>query len=457
LNVRLKQKNNSMNSVLCSSSLLGIICAQALLAQTAVLDTNTYRWPTELDTTFNAVTLSNFPSQLGYQTSGKIILYDGTGVRRFNSNGTPDETFHMPVLDPAPDFYTDAMLKILSDDRMLITGPFKRVNGAHRPAFARLNADGSLDTAFAPTVDFPTHYSVLLPQVDGRTVVGGEWGLRRLDDKGNIDASFDPQLNGNMVAAAAKADGKLIVATYSESARQWHLLRINPDGSVDESFNPPERYSVQSITRLLVARDGKIVVGGVLKDALSPNRSLRMFRILDDNSVDAGFDVSGLDREFDSPLNPAVPVLEFSDGKLLIAGDNLDGPFYQRINANGSLDLSFGILFGGRTFLKQPDDKLLLTVRGTNELFLSRVIGGSGRPLIVRSITRRLNREVNLSVNVVTPSVAEYIIEASSDLKHWKEIQSVSTEDGTAILDVTDQEPRATVIPRRFYRIRAPF
>lgn len=61
------------------------------------------------------------------------------------------------------------------DGKIIIGGTSLTVAGATRNRIARLNADGTLDTSFNPSVSAPV-YSVVL-SADGRIIVGGAFGL----------------------------------------------------------------------------------------------------------------------------------------------------------------------------------------------------------------------------------------------------------------------------------------
>ncbi|RZK29929.1 MAG: hypothetical protein EOO63_07955, partial [Hymenobacter sp.] len=87
------------------------------------------------------------------------------------------------------------------DGKILVAGNIDSYNGTTRGGILRLNADGSLDTSFAPTgsgIDYDILAMVLQP--DGKILIGGQFTtyngascryLTRLNANGTRDASFN--------------------------------------------------------------------------------------------------------------------------------------------------------------------------------------------------------------------------------------------------------------------------
>ena len=86
---------------------------------------------------------------------------------------------------------------------------------------------------------------------------------------------FDPNVDGNVYVLATQADGKLLVAGQFTSLRPGvgasairnNLARLNPDGSVDATFDPNANGPIRA---LVLQPDGRIVIGGDFT-ALQPN------------------------------------------------------------------------------------------------------------------------------------------------------------------------------------------
>jgi uncharacterized delta-60 repeat protein len=110
------------------------------------------------------------------------------------------------------------------DGRILLGGAFAYVNGSSaRSHFARLFADGSLDTSFFNTGSGVSgNVWCLAVQTDGRIVIGGDFSsvngtyrtrVARLNANGTVDASFVPTntISSSVLAVAAQSDNKVIV------------------------------------------------------------------------------------------------------------------------------------------------------------------------------------------------------------------------------------------------------
>ena len=150
------------------------------------------------------------------QADGKIILggcFDAIGgvaqtrVGRVLSNGRLDTTFAPGVMAGIV-----GALAIQADGKIIIGGEFSEVAGQGRYNLARLNADGSLDAAFNPnTVATENDKSVtdLAIQPDGKIIVGGDFVnlggqmrnfIGRLNADGSLDTAFNPTANGGVCA-----------------------------------------------------------------------------------------------------------------------------------------------------------------------------------------------------------------------------------------------------------------
>jgi len=126
-----------------------------------------------------------------------LLLLLGTSLGLQAQPGTLDTAFD-PGLGADNDVFTTA---IQPDGKIIIGGQFTAYNGTTRNRVARLNADGSLDTAFDPGSGANNTVLTSALQSDGKIIIGGEFN----------------SLNGTNIRAIA---------------------RINADGSFDKSFNP---------------------------------------------------------------------------------------------------------------------------------------------------------------------------------------------------------------------------
>src|SRR5205807_1054446 len=101
--------------------------------------------------------------------------------------------------------------------KILIGGFFTTVLGVTRNNIARLNTDGTLDTAFNPNAD--SFVLSIAVQADGKILAGGVFTsiggqtrsrIARLDATTGLADSFNPSPNDDVDAIAVQADGKIL-------------------------------------------------------------------------------------------------------------------------------------------------------------------------------------------------------------------------------------------------------
>lgn len=262
---------------------------------------------------------------MAVQANGKLLVThvaaDGTDlgleVTRYNTDGSVDSSFSSDgsALVSGEVSYTDTGTTVLSDGKILVSG---RDGGTF--TVARLNADGTPDTTFHGT-------GVL--EFTGPTTTTG---------------SFDFPMN-------VQADGKILVPGMDND--KFSLYRYNSDGSLDTTFgtNGQASYSVGSGTdrayTVTVQPDGKLLLAGT-SDTGGFSQDFSIVRLNADGSLDTTFSGNGkatfpVGEENDSVRSVAVQ----SDGRIVLAGGT-DGDYgVVRLNADGSLDRSFGTLVNG--------------------------------------------------------------------------------------------------------------
>ena len=175
---------------------------------------------------------------------------------------------------------------VQSDGKILVGGYFTTIGGVARNYIARLNPDGSIDTAFNPNAN--NILSSIAVQADGKILIGGRFTtiggvarsyIARLNPNGSVDATFNPNgttrrtlpgipgsgnVNGSVGSIGVQADGKVLIggsfATIGGVTRNT-IARLNSDGNLDIGFNanfatvaPP--FVVKSIA---LQADGKIL------------------------------------------------------------------------------------------------------------------------------------------------------------------------------------------------------
>jgi uncharacterized delta-60 repeat protein len=295
---------------------------------------------------------------IAIQPDGKVIVAGGfTGlgggsgattrnhIGRLNADGTVDPDFNPGANGPIH------AVTVQPDGKILIGGTFTSVGGGTglttpRSRIARLNADGTVDTAFNPSAN-NTVFAIALQQ-DGKILVGGEFStmgiapapvtprsrLARLNPDGSPD-SFNPGASKLPAGASAivytlavQPDGKILAGGYfnglgggtGASARNY-IGRLNADGSVDGTFDPGATSIVNAIA---LQADGMIVVGGNfigLGAGTGMTSRGHIGRLTTDGVVDPNFN-PGAESEV---LTLAVQ----ADGKILAGGS------FKWLGANG--------------------------------------------------------------------------------------------------------------------------
>ena len=305
------------------------------------------------------------------------------------------------------------------DGKILIGGDFTMLSpsgGASitRNRIARLNPDGTVDSAFNPNASAPVY--TIAVQADGKILVGGHFDsiggqsrhrIARLDPITGLADSFDPNAGNDVSAIVIQTDGKILLGgsfdTVSSLGRR-RIARVDPSTGAPDSFDPSGDNDVEKI---LLQADGKILVGGRfdniggqprrriarldpgtgLADSFDPNagNDVLAMALQADGRICVGgrFNtmggqtrhricrldpVTGLPDSLDpNSSNDVYDLAVQTDGKILVAGhfDNVGGQSHSRLarvdpntgqadafNPSASNDVS--------TIALQPDGKILI-------------------------------------------------------------------------------------------------
>ncbi|MBE98586.1 T9SS type A sorting domain-containing protein [Flavobacterium coralii] len=326
--------------------------------------------------------------RLYLQPDGKILLVYALegGMLRLNADGTLDTTFTAPEFT---DFggYEGSIYDVAfqADGKLLVAGDFMKVNTIDKKRFVRLNNDGSLDDTLNIGNGFSDTTFSIAVQPDGKIIVVGAFAgynnspsghIVRINPDGSKDTSFALTPGSNFyyegLARGVKVlpSGKILVNGTSDlylynSQFKKGLIRLNSNGSYDTTFNAqPFTNSLTEgeIEHLTVQPDGKILVnvgGGNYESGLN-----NYYRLNESGSLDQSFNSS---MQFDGMI---LRLVLQDDGKVIVGGSyynedtGVTRNIIHRVNADGSLDLSFmpytgtnGQVF--RSFL-QNDGKILL-------------------------------------------------------------------------------------------------
>ncbi len=133
----------------------------------------------------------------------------------------------------------------------------------------RILADGTVDDSFnssqGSNFNYGDRVTCLALQADGKVLIGGGFGLARLNSDGSREPCFNPELlNGAVNALIVQPDGRIIAGgsfTVVNGIGRNGIARLNVDGSLDGSFNPGSGAN-GPIHSLVLQPDGNILIGG---------------------------------------------------------------------------------------------------------------------------------------------------------------------------------------------------
>ncbi len=328
---------------------------------------------------------NDFVAALALTPDGRVLLgglftsFD-SAVRRRTARLHPDGSLDTSYDPGAGANSSVSAFALQPDGKVLVGGDFTLCAGVTRSRVARLNGDGALDTSFDPGTGaaggfVATTAHALVLRADGALVIGGDFesfdgaprrGVVRVEANGAVDADFNPGAGASdkVDAVAVQPDGKILIGgdflAFNNTVRN-RIARLRPDGSLDASFEPGGGADGR-VTAIAVAQDGKVLIGGYFQFFDGEQRR-RIARLHADGSLDVSFDPGS------GANGPVWSLAPQADGKVLIGGDfsSFDGVGRNnlaRVNADGSLDLSFSPGSGASdtvwSVALQPNGKALI-------------------------------------------------------------------------------------------------
>jgi uncharacterized delta-60 repeat protein len=213
-----------------------------------------------LDPSFNIGTgASAAVNALVTQPDGKILVGGGFtsfnsvnlfGLVRLQTNGTLDTNF-ITRLDYVA-YGSVFSVALQSNGKVYIGGNFSSVGGVRRPSFARLNTDGTLDTAFVPDPPNSAVAAIGLQSTGDIIVAGGmavtdahgntQFGVARLH--GDVGSSpptppllSNPQpVSGGFQFTINGEVGRSYVILDTVDLVSWQLLTTQMQATVSQTF-----------------------------------------------------------------------------------------------------------------------------------------------------------------------------------------------------------------------------
>ncbi|HYV93556.1 MAG TPA: T9SS type A sorting domain-containing protein [Chitinophagales bacterium] len=332
------------------------------------------------------------PTALAIQPDGKIVLAGSTytgyfmvdpgdlALARYNTDGSPDNTFgtNGTVVTDLGGFDYALNLKIQTDGKIVVCGTMD-----HEFLVARYNSNGTPDNSFGASgktvVDMSPGNAYgniafdLAIQPDGKIIAAGysspvyddDFALIRLNSDGTLDNTFsgDGMLNADLGgneygnALALQPDGKIImVGNQLNNSSDVAVARFNADGTFDNTFGNGGIVitdvfgSDDEGTNVLVQDDGKILVIG---DAYNTTALIDLLLIrynadgTPDNTFGGGDGIATSDVMNNAYAWGTAAVIQ-PDGKIVATGYRSPPNSFAydfgtaRFSADGILDPTFG-------------------------------------------------------------------------------------------------------------------
>ena len=272
-----------------------------------------------------------------------------SNLARLNADGTLDPAFGS---SSGPNS-TVLALAVQGDGKIVAGGWFSMSHNVQRNSIARINSDGTLDTAFNPGTGFSGGVTALALQADGKLLAGGGFTsfggvsrnrIARLSADGSLDVTFAPGLgfNSEPRSILVGTDGRVVLGGYFttfDDAAANYLVGLLPTGARDAAFITGSGFS-GSVESLAPCSDGSMMAAGSFWSYAGTNRG-PVVRLRLGGSLDETFAIGSGPNS--TPLRSLIP---HTDGRTLVGGwftsfSGVDKRYFARLAASGALDTAF--------------------------------------------------------------------------------------------------------------------
>ncbi|MEJ2615848.1 MAG: T9SS type A sorting domain-containing protein, partial [Ignavibacteriaceae bacterium] len=358
-----------------------------------------------LDTTFDAdgvviiygETSQDMINSVAIQTDGKIITAGYSDARgdddiviiRYNTNGTPDNTFGLSgiVFTGDRSSQEEARSVIIQSDEKIVAVGYSLNGSTTDFVLARYKTNGTPDSTFGingivKTLDLghKGFYSTVIQSSDtgsGKIIVGGctnfygtyDFTLARYNPDGTLDNSFGKDgttitvissssdiANSIILQSADNGENKIIVGGISSQSgvSDFALARYNFNGTIDSTFGEDGIVtttvgrSQNKAFSTVIQNDGKIIVAGTTIN--ETNFDAALIRYTSDGNLDNTFGANGsviVGGSRDECIYSAAIQWAGSGGEKIIVGgfsseSGTKDFVLARFNLDGTLDTTFG-------------------------------------------------------------------------------------------------------------------
>lgn len=302
---------------------------------------------------------------------GGFTSYQGVArknIARINPNGTLDTTFDIGAGFEANStnlFGSSVvfMVTLQPDGKVLVGGNFDTYNGVNTKNLCRLDTDGSLDTTFNAGVSTNWPVSGIKIQSDNKIYITGTFttyqgtarkGIARLNANGTLDTAFVPlglfnpntgtNFDGYIHDIEIQSDEKIIIVGdfYSYGgAPVFNIARLENNGILDTTFNAPVgvfdlMFNNTYVVDIIIQPDGKTLISGSFK--LYNNVTVgNITRILTDDDLLATPELKK--ERFKLYPNPASDTVYFSHILTEIQIYDLQGKLIKVSSTSNSLNV----------------------------------------------------------------------------------------------------------------------
>lgn len=241
-------------------------------------------------------------------------------------------------------------LAVNSNGSIILVGYFALFNGVTVNRIVKLSSTGVPDSAFTTQTGTGSNNTLMTVAVqsDGKILTGGSvtsfnsvsvGRLLRLNANGSLDTAFNTALGtgitaGGPNAMAVQSDGKILVGgslTVFNGATVGRLIRLNSDGTPDSTFISNIGTGPNStIMRILIGQNNKIYAAGYFS-SWNGSPVTGVVRLNSDGTVDTTFSLTVAGDGFNGTVYDAD--ISTDENSLFVAGDfmNFNGTPVNRL------------------------------------------------------------------------------------------------------------------------------
>jgi uncharacterized delta-60 repeat protein len=309
------------------------------------------------DNTVYALSETFINGARGIYVGGAFSTYDNNpspGVVRLNNTGLVDFSFNVGYGAIGTVYAVQAYPtnSVANAGQVLVGGSFTNFNGMVVSNLVRLSASGALDTNFSQNLNIGGAVRAVAIQVDGKVIIGGDFTninntvanhLARLNPDGTLDTAFAaaaaPAVNGTVDTIALQQDGGIVLGGQFSTANgvtRGNITRLLPTGAADPTINFGSGANATVNAAVIQPVDGNIVIGGAFTAYNGATRE-HIARIFGGSMTGSGaFQFTTANYQIDENASFATISIERTGGT---SGTNADG--------SGDVHVAFATVSGG--------------------------------------------------------------------------------------------------------------